>query len=255
MVREVLGRPHPAWRRRVVLGHKCYWVAGTLVVGVDAHKREVHARFVEIVPESDGVQVVERRPAPQVHGRERERVSEGHADDGCSLARGVFLVDSFYGDEKVLAGVVGTVIRAVGKPDPVRDVGACHVARVVDVVKDNEIDRIVVRLKVQGGGQRLCDRKVLERAIPVDRDLDWSRKPVAVNDSEVRRIAAKLLRADRRGNPSQQQGEEDQQGDSERGSPCRPGHKETALLPSLPARAHPSELAQQRQGHGTPDPC
>jgi hypothetical protein len=34
--------------------------------------------------------------------------------------------------------------------------------------------------------------------------------PVAVNDSEVRRIAAKLLRTDRRRSRSQQQSEEDQ---------------------------------------------
>jgi hypothetical protein len=154
-VGEVFGRPHPTRCKGVGLGHKGYRGAATFIVGVDVHISEVRARGGKIVPESNGVQVVGRRPSPQVHGREREHVGEWHADGSRGLAHRVLLVDSLYRYEEVLAGIAGTVVRAVGKPDPVIDIGTRHVAREVNVVEDNKIDCGVIGLKVKGGGQRL----------------------------------------------------------------------------------------------------
>jgi hypothetical protein len=52
---------------------------------------------------------------------------------------GFFLSICFYGYEKILTGIIGAVIRAVRKPDPVVDIGTRHIAYVVNVVEDNEI--------------------------------------------------------------------------------------------------------------------
>jgi hypothetical protein len=55
---------------------------------------------------------------------------------------------------KGTTGVIGTVIRAVGKPDPVVDIGTRHMACEDNVVEDNEIYGRIISVKVNGGGQR-----------------------------------------------------------------------------------------------------
>jgi len=69
---------------------------------------------------------------------------EGHADDGRGLARAVLLSIVSTGMKRSLTGIIGTVIRAVGKPDPVLDIGTRHIARVVNVVEDDEVYRWVL---------------------------------------------------------------------------------------------------------------
>lgn len=55
---------------------------------------------------------------------------------------------------------------------------------------------------------------------------------VAVYHSEVRRVAAELLRSHRRGSRPHQQGNEDEQRESECGATRHQGHKETSQLPA-----------------------
>jgi hypothetical protein len=75
----------------------------------------------------------------------------------------------------------------------------------VDIIKDDKVDCRVICVKVNGSGQRLGLRKVLERAISVYRYLGRSRTYITVNHTEVRWITAKLLGALCRGSIYQYQ--------------------------------------------------
>ena len=112
-------------------------------------------------------------------------------------------VDALDRDKQVLAVIVRPIVRPVSKPDPVVDVGAGHVTGENHVVEDDQVNRRIVGLEVEGAGERVGRRIILKRAVPVDGDLRGDRINQAVNHPVV--VTAELFCSLRRDQPGLQQ--------------------------------------------------
>jgi hypothetical protein len=100
----------------------------------------------------------------------------------------------------------------------VLNIGTCHMAGEYDVVENDQVDRRVIGLKIQGAGQRIGCREILERTVSIDGDLNGNGIDVAVNDP-VRVITAELFFGQGRLAPAEQKGCK-QQGRNRRGPPA-----------------------------------
>jgi hypothetical protein len=147
-----------------------------------AHVGKVGAGLVEIVPDGDAVQIVQRalivddrarfpfRARLEQH-RDLQGVREWHADRrGGSRA---LLVDLLDRDEQIPAALPDAAARAVGEPDLVLVnvvAVARHVSGVENVVENDQPAGAAGSEKVEVGGERIRLGEVLDRAVAVDFD-------------------------------------------------------------------------------------
>ncbi len=107
---------------------------------------QIRAGRVQVIPDRDAVQVVDRtRRVDRRAGRRIEQdgqcqpIGKRHTDRDRSRTGGILLVDLLDGYQQVLAALLDRARRAVGEPDLVAgDRVACHLTDVHDVVEHDE---------------------------------------------------------------------------------------------------------------------
>ncbi len=115
-------------------------------VGAVAQVGQIRAGRIQVIPDRDAVQVVDRtRRVDRRAGRRIEQdgqcqpIGKRHTDRDRSRTGGILLVDLLDRYQQVLAALLDRARRAVREPDLVAgDRVACHLTDVHDVVEHDE---------------------------------------------------------------------------------------------------------------------